>query len=580
MKIRLLLSFLITVFQVNAGQMAEVCAQSLNLGDYEQAKQLCLQQLELSSPQSVDSLYIYLELADISHALGEQILEAEYLKKVKEHNLFHNDITAQYRWNRKMGQSFYLKEDYFRSETYLISALNIALEENNEVWLSKSFNDVGLVTLKQGAYKQALINFEKSLELKRAQGDLYKIGVTLNNLGLTHTKLEEFENAGFYYKQAMEAFFKYTEQDDFDKRVAANISHLYEDMTRLYAQKGNMDEASFYAEEILKTFQLKFSDHEQARALLNVAKLYTSKQQFLQARDYLKQALELDSDYIEVLYEYAVVLFELGDEAQALKLAHQGLQFAEDSGHLLVSGFYRILSQLYEKNDIGQAYSYLNKYQKTREEFLNKKYDSELKTKQHQIEKEQIQYKLVTEQLTNSHNKAKIQSLTNGLLAAMSLAILTISFTLFYRYKKQKERESLLKAIAYHKQQLLMIGEEDESSQQQNADVEQLFKEQLVKTLVTALEIWEKNTGTNRVEFAEKSKLWTVSVDNGTLRTRSLDKYMRLDKLPQNPRWRQVANSCHFILSDPELPSEDRNILSDQLDQLLSLYEQMAMATT
>jgi len=96
--------------------------------------------------------------------------------------------------------------------------------------------------------------------------------------------------------------------------------------------------------------------------------------------------------------------------------------------------------------------------------------------------------------------------------------------------------------------------------------------------MIEAVSIWEKHTKTNRVELAEKSKLWTVSIDNGTLRTRSLDKYLSLEKIPLNPRWRNVAGTCHFILADMTLSPKDRSLLNQHLDSIMQNVKMLSMA--
>jgi hypothetical protein len=79
--------------------------------------------------------------------------------------------------------------------------------------------------------------------------------------------------------------------------------------------------------------------------------------------------------------------------------------------------------------------------------------------------------------------------------------------------------------------------------------------------------------------LAEKSKLWTVSIDGGTLRTRSLDKYLSLEKIPLNPRWRNVAGTCHYILSDEKLSIENRHRLGQRLETLMKIVKAISLET-
>ncbi|MGK0289554.1 MAG: two-component system sensor histidine kinase ChiS, partial [bacterium] len=79
-------------------------------------------------------------------------------------------------------------------------------------------------------------------------------------------------------------------------------------------------------------------------------------------------------------------------------------------------------------------------------------------------------------------------------------------------------------------------------------DQKQDVRELGVKTMSLALTIWEKSTGKTKIEFAEESEIWKVYLDQGTFKTRTLDKYLNLKSLPKKPRWREVVRSAHYIL--------------------------------
>lgn len=88
------------------------------------------------------------------------------------------------------------------------------------------------------------------------------------------------------------------------------------------------------------------------------------------------------------------------------------------------------------------------------------------------------------------------------------------------------------------------------------------FRHHLVELMTQSLEVWEKATGTSRVDLAEKSGIWRVTIDDGRLRTRAMDRYLQLARLPRNPRWREVLRTAYFVLA--ECPGE----LSETLDSL------------
>ena len=577
----------------------EVCNTSLKSGDYQKALHICKAQLELqqNETENLDSLYIYLSLVNIHHALGESAKESDYLKKIAEHPLFNQDVEVVYRWNRKMGQKHYFAKDFEQAKKYLYLGLSIAEKNNNSTWLSKSYNDVGLIESQLGQFRQSLLFYEKSLKLKLEQGDRYPIGTTLNNIGLIYTKLENYPESTSYYEQALDSFLKYTMEEKFDRRVFENIGHVYEDLAIAYSNINDSDKGSYYQQKALESIESKKSARQQARALVNIAKIEIEDSHFDSAQIFLDRAIKLQKKHqfdlrVEIDYQLAHLNLLVDQPDKAISFANGGVIIAKEKNDpLLLSQFYQLLSKAYQKSDINTAFYYLDLYSLTREKYLAQKFDSELKSVQVQIEKQQVEHELTLQRVENSENQSKIRELTTWILSAVLLLILSIGFTVFYLFKKKKEKQLLLQNINYHQQQLLSLNDKyqnlsqtaeatkdiKEAKAERMPDPRRQLREILVNTMLNAVSIWEQHSGKNKVELAEKSKIWTISIDNGTLRTRSLDKYLSLDKIPANPRWRNVAGTCHFILSDPELDSESRKILSESLELLMQAVKELSL---
>ena len=71
----------------------------------------------------------------------------------------------------------------------------------------------------------------------------------------------------------------------------------------------------------------------------------------------------------------------------------------------------------------------------------------------------------------------------------------------------------------------------------------------LVDLMLALVETWERSTGSNRIELAERSRIWRVNIDDGRLRTRAMERYLSVSKLPHNPRWCDVMRSAYFVLA-------------------------------
>ena len=460
--------------------------------------------------------------------------------------------------------------------------------ESQEVWQSKSYNDVGLVAYKLNDNAGALNHFKQSLALKQIHGNAYQVGKTLNNIALVHMEIEEHNHAIDYYEQALDQYLSYVNQAEFDERVFQQIAHIYEDLTQAYTVSNEVEAAKGYAAKMVATFKLKNSPKAQARALMNLSKHHLGMQQFAEAKVFFEEAEQI---YRENGFEFstgyfldaATIAFHHNERSEAMRLAKLGLSSAiAENDHRLISQFYARLSDFSKTENPSLALRYMEHQQTSREAFLQEKYDTDLSTIKHEVEKQQIKHDLINEQLASAQKSVELQRLTNGvLLVTMALLLITGLF-IAYIVNKKREKMELLKSIKHHEQQLFMMQDQhmnlnDSGHQQHNDNFKQSLKVHLVSTMIDALAIWERTTGKDRIELAECSKVWTISIDNGTLRTRSLDKYLDVEKIPQNPRWRNVVKTCHFMLSREDLPAEDRSYLEQKLAKLLDQVKQLSL---
>ena len=82
----------------------------------------------------------------------------------------------------------------------------------------------------------------------------------------------------------------------------------------------------------------------------------------------------------------------------------------------------------------------------------------------------------------------------------------------------------------------------------------------VVALLNTAVRCWELETGATRADLAERSGLWTVTLDGSTRKTRTLDRYLSLETLPKRPRWGVVSRTAKFVMQHLECPERRREL--------------------
>ncbi|MBB5206493.1 tetratricopeptide repeat protein [Chiayiivirga flava] len=87
----------------------------------------------------------------------------------------------------------------------------------------------------------------------------------------------------------------------------------------------------------------------------------------------------------------------------------------------------------------------------------------------------------------------------------------------------------------------------------------------LVRLMQTSLALWERITLKTRIELAERSGVWRVTIDEGRLRVRALDRYLALGTLPERPRWREVLRTAYFVLAELPLDTAQRDDIEAQI---------------
>ncbi|VUD42297.1 hypothetical protein TDB9533_00663 [Thalassocella blandensis] len=95
------------------------------------------------------------------------------------------------------------------------------------------------------------------------------------------------------------------------------------------------------------------------------------------------------------------------------------------------------------------------------------------------------------------------------------------------------------------------------------------YRQQLVEMMHLALQMWEEHTQTGKLELAEKSKVWSVGVDDGRLRARAMERYFSINTLPQKPRWRSVVRTCNYVLRQ----CKEKSLYRDELEGNLKSFQ-------
>jgi two-component system sensor histidine kinase ChiS len=126
-------------------------------------------------------------------------------------------------------------------------------------------------------------------------------------------------------------------------------------------------------------------------------------------------------------------------------------------------------------------------------------------------------------------------------------------------------------------QEMSMQGTSTQDVSTQDSRLREDFRRSLVELMLSALEVWERATGSGRLELAEKSRIWRVAVDDGRVRARAMERYLGVSRLPQNPRWRDVVRTGYYVLEHCAMDADVRERLQRQVDAVLAYTRRSAL---
>lgn len=104
------------------------------------------------------------------------------------------------------------------------------------------------------------------------------------------------------------------------------------------------------------------------------------------------------------------------------------------------------------------------------------------------------------------------------------------------------------------------------------------YRRALVELMLATVAAWERSTGKTRIDLAEQSRIWRITIDEGRLRVRALERYLSLAKLPRRPRWREVLRTVYYVLTECALEPAERDALKHRLEQVQDAVKRRSLA--
>lgn len=617
--------------EVQASAVWEGCKNAIH-ANQNNAEVICLDILSKNANDLTPGqrTFIHLDLSGLAASKGQFEKADEYLMQTLAENPRLTTVSRlRYNWLRKKGFNQYKQDNFEAALPFMNEALDIAYELELDSSIATSLNDIGATYMELGRYEKALENFENSLEHLSRVKRLYSLALTLNNLGIIYKSLNQGDRALVYFTRAIYQMNEHLRLKPSDSFALRELANFYEEKGSTYLQMNRFAEAQADLNEALNLYQEHNFSTEQIRVYAALAKLAISNNELDKAEKAVArgQSIELEKEWQSLELSAALVDLYTAQEndVEAINEALIGKALADEKGRFQFQlKFLRQLGELYKRQqDYPTSQRYLNQYIALYEDFLQQKFSPQIADLQSVIEVQQQQKDMQALEFQQKTDKAKIVEQRIGLLLASTIILLLIGIFYISHTKKQREKAFLQREINFHKTELARLNEEanneegpsDQEISDQKIDDQKIngklsitdvdkhesnsngagnkrleeedaidqdaqFRICVVSLMQDCVNVWGTATGNTNIELAEQSKIWTVVIDEGRLRTRTLERYLDINKLPKSPRWRQVVRTCRYILINCELTTLQRDKLNNDLERLLELQKQQALSVT
>lgn len=176
---------------------------------------------------------------------------------------------------------FFLFADPTRAEEFCPEAMRRAIELSDTTALAKALNYNGILATIQARYLTGIEKFQEALTLYEIMQDDVGINKLLNNIGVIHSSLENFEEAIRFYSRSLQLNLKRNDHEG----VAFNLHNLSSD----YMQLKEYDLARLYADSLAR-YQALHGEFIKPFRLFG--EWYLSQDSLEQAEHYLHRALD------------------------------------------------------------------------------------------------------------------------------------------------------------------------------------------------------------------------------------------------------------------------------------------------
>lgn len=392
---------------------------------------------------------------------------SEYNKAIDEWNTAIKCTNSKYDKSKCLinaGVCYKLLSKYDSAFYCYSKARDVAIAIDSVKLLGKINNNLGVLSLRTGAYNKAQEHLLLALKYKKEENNIKAIGSTLLNLGEVQLRLNNWDKAEDYYLQSLQ--LREQVADTF------GITSCCINLGIVNKRRGHYIKAKRYYDDALKYCDASTRNMDDIRLIVyeNMGELSTKKGNFEKAIFLYNIALELANkinslfDIAHCKNEIALVKLEQGLPHAALKLSKESFLIAENANIFEKKESYSYtISKAYEKlGNYKKAIKWSRKHEIYKDSILTIDKIREVQGMEYEYQTQQKETKIL--KLSNQNNEQKAQLAQSRLINISGASVLLLLSGLglfFWHKKKQQQKLKLLESsVKASEQAQKRIGKE------------------------------------------------------------------------------------------------------------------------
>lgn len=254
---------------------------------------------------------------------------------------------------------------------YALISKQLAEKSNNQNYVAKSLNSLGIAYLNKSDFKNSLQYFLEALRMNEKSGDERNLASNLNNIGTAYIHLEDYDKALEYLYKSLELAIK-TNNLKHQAAIQLNIGDIFK-------SKGDLDKGLWYLFKSKNISEELKDEMGMSEVYYNIGLNYYMRNNLDTAKLYYNNSLEIKKrlgDNIGITYPLvglAHIYYSLNDFETAFVYASEGYKSAiESDAFMEISESAGILHSIYaKKNNFQRAYEYLTIHEKYKDSLIS-----------------------------------------------------------------------------------------------------------------------------------------------------------------------------------------------------------------